>query len=56
MIKVTGSDRVVRGGSWFYNADSCEVSSRGYNYPDGGNGGLGFRVLRRLQKTREEVE
>ena len=38
----SGSDRVLRGGSWNYNARSCRVANREDGFPDvrGGNGGL----------------
>ena len=30
----TGFERVMRGGSWFFNARSCRVSQRGYTNPN----------------------
>ena len=40
----TGSGRVVRGGSWFNNAEGCRVANRGHVNPESGGGFLGFRV------------
>jgi formylglycine-generating enzyme len=43
----SGSDRVVRGGSWHYNALATAVPRyRGYLYPDNRNYSLGFRLVR----------
>ena len=42
----SGSNRVVRGGSWSNNAVYCRSAYRGSNYPDGGNGYIGLRLLR----------
>ena len=41
-----GSDRVLRGGAWNFNASSCTVSVRDYNYPGGRSSDVGFRVVR----------
>ena len=40
----TGSDRVLRGGSWYSNAGGCRVAGRGYNNPADANALIGFRV------------
>jgi formylglycine-generating enzyme required for sulfatase activity len=40
----TGSFRVRRGGSWFYDADGCRVTNRDGNYPDFRYYYLGFRL------------
>ncbi len=45
----SGSDRVVRGGSWYLNDFGCRVAYRVYSSPGFGNGGLGLRVLRTIQ-------
>jgi len=42
----SGSDRVLRGGSWFGNAYLASVCSRDYYGPGGRNDDLGFRVVR----------
>jgi formylglycine-generating enzyme required for sulfatase activity len=41
----TGSDRVLRGGSWGSNAAYCAVAIRNYYNPDGRDFVLGFRVV-----------
>jgi serine/threonine-protein kinase len=38
--------RVLRGGSWFLNADGLLCSYRGGNVPFNRNGSIGFRVVR----------
>ena len=40
----SGSRRVLRGGSWYYNAGRCRVSSRGRNDPGSGDFDYGFRL------------
>ena len=40
----TGSDRVLRGGSWYIRADGCRSASRGYFNPDLNYYDFGFRV------------
>ena len=40
-----GSSRVLRGGSWDYNASSCRVSYRYSSFPDYRYGNLGFRLV-----------
>ena len=42
----SGSSRVLRGGSWYSNANLCTVSSRGSNYATSSDNGLGFRCVR----------
>ena len=41
----SGSDRVLRGGSWGYNASLCAVSHRSYFSPFISNFDVGFRVV-----------
>jgi formylglycine-generating enzyme required for sulfatase activity len=41
----SGSIRVDRGGLWDYNAFLCRTAYRGYAYPAGGDGGIGFRSV-----------
>lgn len=41
----TGSYRVIRGGSWSFNAPRCRSANRDRSYPDGDYGGIGFRVV-----------
>ena len=40
----TGPDRVVRGGTWFYDASVCRVSARGCFRPHYRNEGIGLRL------------
>lgn len=40
----TGSNRVLRGGSWFNNAAGCSIANRGNNAPTNTNFGWGFRL------------
>ena len=40
----SGSDRVLRGGSWYHDAIYARVSFRGYWNPGTRNFGLGFRL------------
>jgi formylglycine-generating enzyme required for sulfatase activity len=42
----TGSARVLRGGSWFFDAGVLRSSDRLGGAPGGSNGDLGFRVAR----------
>jgi formylglycine-generating enzyme required for sulfatase activity len=41
----SGSDRVFRGGGWYYDAESCRVSIRGNDYPDYRSYNIGFRLV-----------
>jgi formylglycine-generating enzyme required for sulfatase activity len=41
----TGSIRVLRGGSWNYNARYCRSAFRGGNTPDYRNDDVGFRLV-----------
>ena len=40
----TGSYRVVRGGSWYFDAQNCRVSNRRSNTPDNRNDHRGLRL------------
>jgi formylglycine-generating enzyme required for sulfatase activity len=40
----TGSDRVIRGGSWNNNARNCRTANRNRNSPDNRNDNIGFRL------------
>jgi formylglycine-generating enzyme required for sulfatase activity len=42
----SGSDRVVRGGGFCYNAQYCRSASRNCLSPDSHDGNLGFRLVR----------
>lgn len=39
------TDRVLRGGSWYYDASGARVASRGYNDPSYRFAYLGFRLV-----------
>jgi formylglycine-generating enzyme required for sulfatase activity len=41
----SGSNRVVRGGSWYYGAPYCTVSFRDTYTPSNRGNGLGFRLV-----------
>ena len=41
----SGSDRVCRGGSCYYDARNCRSSCRGYGSPGGCSCGLGLRLV-----------
>ena len=41
----SGSDRVSRGGSWYFSARGCRSSYRRGNTPDFRNGDLGLRLV-----------
>ncbi|GAK60834.1 signal transduction protein [Candidatus Vecturithrix granuli] len=45
-VCVTGSDRVVRGGSWYYGAGYCRSAHRLGGDPGDRIGSVGFRLLR----------
>ncbi len=40
------SQRVLRGGSWFYSASVVRVSNRDYSFPMSTGGDLGFRCVK----------
>jgi formylglycine-generating enzyme len=42
-----GSGRILRGGSWIFNAENCRSGVRGSYKPQSGNQDIGFRVVRR---------
>ena len=44
-IVASGASRVLRGGSWDYNADDCRVSCRSDYAPGDRGDGNGFRLL-----------
>ena len=44
-----GSNRVLRGGSWFYGAGDCRSASRYDIAPGYRNASIGFRLLRTAQ-------
>jgi formylglycine-generating enzyme required for sulfatase activity len=48
------SRKVIRGGSWRFNADSARCALRYNHRPQDGGDSLGLRLLREL--TKEEME
>ena len=51
---VSGSDRVLRGGSWSYDAPSCRVSGRNSDDPVIRYGDGGFRLSLSSQQKKEK--
>ena len=53
----SGSDRVHRGGSWYYGASYCAVSFRSYSRPNYRSSNYGFRVVRSssIRKRRQVI-
>ncbi|HBB15271.1 MAG TPA: hypothetical protein DCZ76_13510 [Treponema sp.] len=45
----SGSNRVLRGGSWNNDAPNCSVAYRNNNNPNNRNNNIGFRVVRSAQ-------
>jgi len=43
---INGTDKVIRGGSWYHNADHLRTTSRDYVKPYVKTGFIGFRVVR----------
>ena len=43
-----GSDRVNRGGSWYYAPQGARVAFRNYDTPGYRDFDLGFRLMRRV--------
>lgn len=46
----TGSRRVIRGGSWYFNANYCRSAYRYYDFPDNDYYDFGFRAVLSLVK------
>lgn len=46
-----GVNRVIRGGSYFNNAQNCRVSNRNNNEPGNRNDNIGFRLALSPQLT-----
>jgi formylglycine-generating enzyme required for sulfatase activity len=42
----SGSERVLRGGSWYSYADGCRSAARSFSEPSYTYSGIGFRVVR----------
>jgi hypothetical protein len=41
---ISGSNRVIRGGSWNNDADNARSANRNNNDPDNRNDNIGFRL------------
>jgi len=41
----SGTSRVFRGGSWYYDATLCHVAFAAATYPDNRDNGIGFRLV-----------
>ena len=50
----SGASRVLRGGSWYVDADGCRVSCRGCGAPGYRDGNCGFRLLLSSPKKEEK--
>jgi formylglycine-generating enzyme required for sulfatase activity len=44
-----GSQRVIRGGSWFYFARECRSAARAPYWPNSKDNFIGFRVVRTIR-------
>ncbi|MCM0604469.1 MAG: SUMF1/EgtB/PvdO family nonheme iron enzyme [Xanthomonadaceae bacterium] len=49
MTRLSGSNRVIRGGSWNNNAQNLRSANRNNNTPDNRWNNVGFRLLSTLQ-------
>ncbi|WAC07900.1 MAG: formylglycine-generating enzyme family protein [Thermodesulfobacteriota bacterium] len=47
---ITGSGRVIRGGSWFSNAKNCRSAARFHWSPNANSDFIGFRLVREKRK------
>lgn len=47
----TGSNRVIRGGSWNSNARNVRAANRNANLPENRNANLGFRLAREQERV-----
>ena len=44
----SGSDRILRGGNWFFEAKSCRSANRSKDVAGNRSNGIGFRLVRTL--------
>ena len=49
---VSGTERVVRGGSWYSGSEACRSANRGYRFPDSTDDIVGLRVVRTIFISR----
>jgi len=54
LVKISGSFRIKRGGSWYGYASYCEVTYRYNSYPYLRLNDIGFRVLRRYNNVNKD--
>ena len=47
-----GTQRVVRGGSWFVGSEDCRSAKRGSHYPDTAENVVGMRVVRTIFSSK----
>ena len=52
----SGSNRVLRGGTWNNNADNCRVANRNNNSPGNTNNNIGFRPVRSSEETPQRAQ
>lgn len=45
---VTGTERVIRGGSWYSGTAECRSANRGFRFPDSADDLVGLRVVRTI--------
>ena len=53
MVKITGSNRVIRGGSWNNNAQNLRSGNRNNDDPGNRNNNVGFRLVSTLQNGQK---
>lgn len=51
-MTVSGSNRVIRGGSWNNDARNCRSANRNNDAPDNRNDNLGLRLLSTRRRQR----
>ena len=42
----SGTFRVLRSGSWYFNSDNCRVANRNLTIPNIASQNIGFRLVR----------
>ena len=56
MTTLTGSNRVIRGGSWNNNAQNLRSAKRNNDRPDNRNNNLGVRLVSTKQRFDQKVQ
>ena len=49
---MTGTEKVIRGGSWFGGSEDCRSANRGQRFPDSTDNILGLRVVRTVSDSK----